>query len=132
MADPIHLTGLGDGTADLDKQEIRFTLNDTRFQSLELEFIAAAGVAEQITSALSKMCKTLRDAAIAGNVIRPSAAEPVAAAGVQRERLHDVVLLQLITQSGTPYTFSLDLEAARDISARLKTESAKYVPKGTA
>ena len=130
MAEAIHLTGLGKGTADVDKQEVSFTLTDTQFQNLE--FVAAAGVAEQITSALSKMCTTLRDAAIAGNVIRPSAAEPVAAAIVQRERLHDVVLLQLITQSGTPYTFALDREAATDISARLKTESAKDVPKGTA
>ncbi len=130
MAETIRLTGLGSGEADVDQQEVSFTLTSTLFQNFE--FVAAAGVAEQITSALSKMCTTLREAAIAGNVIRSTSAEEVAAVIVQRERLHDLVLLQLITPSGTPYTFALDRHAAIDISERLKTESAKGVPRGAA
>ena len=130
MAEAVRLTGLGNGEADLDQQEVRFTLTDTLFQNFE--FVAAAGVAEQITSALSRMCTSLREAGIAGNVTRLSAAEPVAEAIVHRERLRDLVLLQLITPSGTPYTFALDRHAAIDISDRLKTESAKDVPKGMA
>ena len=130
MAEAIRLIGLESGEVDLDRQEVRFTLTDTLSQNLEL--VAAAGVAEQIISALSRMCTALREAAIAGNVTRPIAAEQVAEALVQRERFHDLVLLQLITASGTPYSFSLDRQAAIDISDRLKTESAKSVPRGTA
>ena len=130
MAEAIRLIGLESGEVDLDRQEVRFTLTDTLSQNLE--FVAAAGVAEQITSALSRMCTALREAAIAGNVTRPIAAEPVADTIVQRDRLHDLVLLQLITLSGAPYTFSLDHQAAIDISDQLKTESAKSVPRGTA
>ncbi len=130
MAEAIRLIGLESGEVDLDRQEVRFTLTDTLSQKLEL--VAAAGVAEQITSALSRMCTALREAAIAGNVTRPIAAEQVAEALVQRERFHDLVLLQLITLSGVSYTFSLDHQAAIDISDRLKTESAKSVPRGTA
>ncbi len=130
MAEAIRLIGLESGEVDLDRQEVGFTLTNTLSQNFE--FVAAAGVAEQITSALSRMCTALREAAIAGNVTRPIAAEPVAEAIVQRDRLHDLVLLQLITPSGTAYSFSLDLQAAIDISDRLKTESAKGVPSGTA
>ena len=56
------------------------------------------------------MCTDLRSAAVAGNVKRSAAAEDVAVSFVQRERLHDKVILQLITPSQIPYTFALPRE----------------------
>ncbi len=130
MADTSELTGISNGQVDLEKQEIQFVLGDTRFQTFN--FSVKAGVAEQILMALGRMCTELRSAAVAGNVKRSAAPEDVAASIVQRERLHDKVLLQLITPSQIPYTFSLDREAAIGISADLKTEAEKDVPKGRA
>ncbi len=130
MADPIELTGLTNGAADPENQELHFTFTDRQY--LTYEFSAKASVAEQIISALARMNRELRSAAIKGDIIRSASAENVAAAHVQRERLHDVVLLQLITPEDVPYTFALGREAAADISARLKSESEKDVPKGRA
>ena len=130
MAETTELTGISNGQVDLEKQEIRFVLSNTRFQTFD--FSVKAGVAEQILMALGRMCTELRSAAVAGNVRRSAAAEDVAVSVVQRERLHDKVLLQLITPSQIPYTFALPLEAAIEISAQLKTEAEKAVPKGRA
>ncbi len=130
VTDTSELTSITGGEVDLEKQELRFTLSDSQFRAFN--FTARVGVAEQILAGLGRMCTELRKAAIVGNVRRSIAAEDVAVAFVQRERLHDKVLLQLITPSEIPYTFALDLEAAVDISERLKIESEKDVTKGSA
>jgi hypothetical protein len=52
-------------------------------------------------------------------------AENVAATHIQKDRWANVVLMQLITPGGVPYTFALPPQVASDIADRLKTESAK-------
>ena len=130
MAKPKRVVGLPNGAANLETQEVFFTLSIS--PERRMECVAKAGVAEQIISALASMCAKLREAAIESGTIRPTSAETVTASMVQRERLHDVVLLQLVTDRNVPHTFALSREAAIDIAARLKTESERDVSLGSA
>lgn len=61
-----------------------------------------------------------------------AAAEPVAAAFVQKDQWQDIVLLQLTSTSGIPYTFALPSRNAAEIADRLKIESSKGSSTGNA
>lgn len=126
-----RVTGLPDGAVDIEKQEIRFTLS--LGADGKMDCVAKVGIVEQVISGLAKACRMFRDHSVAqGGVLRSTAAETVSVSLVQRERLHDVVLLQLITDRDIPYTFALPLADAVDISARLKTEAERDVSAGSA
>jgi hypothetical protein len=131
MPKTYRLTGLPEGAADVANQELRFSLSVAR--DAPLAFVGKIGVVTQIISALGRILMELRIQLEARGAGMASVnAEEVAAAHIQRERWRDVVLLQLITPAGVPYTFALSQEASVDISARLKIESAKSSQRGNA
>jgi hypothetical protein len=85
-----------------------------------LAFVAEIAVAEQISSALGRMAKELRQPG-PQTVI----AEPIAEYTVQLDAFGEAVILRLVTPHGVPHTFALPADTAAEIGARLKTESEK-------
>ena len=67
-----------------------------------------------------------------GGGMAPVAAERASVSHVQKDRWSDVVLLQLITPRGVPYSFAIPCQAVANIAARLRTESDKPTATGTA
>jgi hypothetical protein len=131
MPKTYRLTGLPSGTTDVDKQELRFSLSISHGQSLS--FVGKVGVVGQIISTLGRMLTGLRAQLDAQEgKMAVVAAEQVRAAHVQKERWHELVLLQLITPGGVPYLFAIPCRDAADIAARLKTESEKPTEVATA
>jgi hypothetical protein len=57
--------------------------------------------------------------------MQASSAEKVESSHIQRDRWENVVIMQLTTPQGVPYTFSIPPEFAAEIADQLKTESAK-------
>lgn len=124
-----RVTGLPSGAVDLERQEVRF---DLTVEGRTMEFVAKAGVVDQIIAGLARAATTLREDAIKRGLPRPTAAETVAGAMISRERVHDLVMMQLVTDRQVPYTFVMSRHAAIDISARLKTEAERDVTLGSA
>jgi hypothetical protein len=128
MPKTLRLAGLASGSVDIDAQEIRFALSIER--APPLSFVGKFGVVAQVIAALGRMMTELRAQMYArGGAMAPVAAEQIGTSHIQKERWSDVVLLQLITPGGVPYSFALSCADAADIADRLKTESAK--PTGT-
>ena len=69
----------------------------------------------------------MRNVIHAAKSLEPTSAEPIASHLIQKEDWSDVVLMQLVTPQGVPYTFELSRQTAIEIADRLKTESAKGV-----
>ena len=120
-----RLLGLPDGAVDTAKQEINFTLAVSSEQPLR--FIAKIGVAEQVIAALAPMIRALRQPHS-----QAISAETVAEYLVQRDAHGGPVIVRLVTPHGVPHTFAIPVDAAADIAARLKTESAKPIRAGNA
>ncbi|CCG40137.1 conserved hypothetical protein [Magnetospirillum molischianum DSM 120] len=125
-----RLTGMPMGAVDLDRDEVQFTLR--LGANGEIDLVAKAGVVEQVISGLARMCAELRARSLSGGKARVVPAEGLSSAHIQRDRLQDVVLVQFVTDRGVPHTFAIPLDDAADIAARLKTESERDVPAGSA
>lgn len=126
MSKKYRLNGLSDVEIDRDKQEMTFRLLLDENRAV----VCTGGVAivEHIISGLAQMTMEIRG----GNPHRKVHAENPTAYGVQRDRLHDVVLLRFVTEAGVPITFALRTEHAIDIADRLKRYSAPSRPPGRA
>lgn len=122
---PRQVKGVTKGSVHTGKLELNFTLSlaDGR----DLDYTAEYGPASQVISALGRLFVELQKAAAAaeGTLMRATAAEKVAMTHIQKDRWSDVVLLQLTTPQGVPYTFELPPRLASEIADQLKTESAK-------
>jgi hypothetical protein len=112
--------GISAGTADLEKNEVNFTLDTDRGA---INLIANLGAAQQMLSALAPMAAVLRENANRPGSTYVTAAEEVAEANVAIERFEKVVMLQIVTSTGVPHTFALPPEAADEIAGRLKKQS---------
>jgi hypothetical protein len=78
------------------------------------------------------MVSELKRISAVSNAMEATPAELVTATHIHRERWANVVLMQLTTPTGIPYSFALSPQAASDIADQLKTESAKPHQTGTA
>ena len=125
-----RLVAMDRGAVDPEKHEIHFTLKVSDAPPITL--IARYGPAAQLVAHLAKMVSALNQILAGSNVMEATPAELVAATHIQRERWANVVLMQLTTPTGIPYTFALSPQTASDIADQLKTESAKPHQTGTA
>ncbi len=117
------LRGIATGAVDLDKEQIRFSLAIA--SGLPISFVGDFGAVAQTVAALGRMVSELHAhmrAKAAGTAV-PIAAEQVQACHIQKDRWQDVILVQLITPQGIPYSFAMTATAAADIAGRLKIES---------
>lgn len=130
MPKRLRVTGLPEGSVDVDKQELNFTISVS--EGKPTLFVAKFGVAAQVIGALGRMLTELRAQLDKKGGIASVAAEQVAAAHIQKDRWTDVVLVQLITPRGVPYSFAVRCQDAADIADRLKIESAKGTQSGIA
>lgn len=129
MSKPYRITGLPRGDVDSEKHEIHFTLGSAE---KDFSFIAKYGVASQVIGALGRMFFELKKIMATQKGMETTAAEELAAFHIQKERWNDLVLVELITSQGVPYTFAIPNEIAADIADRLKTESGKSTQVGSA
>jgi len=121
-----RLVGLESGAVDTVAHEIHFVL--TVSGRPPMAFVAKYGPAAQVIGALGRMFVELRRILTEANTAKAIAAEKVASSHVQKDRWENVVLMQLTTPEGVPYTFSLPPHVAAGIAEQLKTESAKPHP----
>jgi hypothetical protein len=118
-----RILGIGSGAIDAETDEMLFELTvDGR---PPMPFIVGYGPAAQIISALGRMFVELRGVLLEKKAMKASAAEQVESSHVQRDRWEDVVIMQLTTPQGVPYTFRIDPQFASEIADQLKIESAK-------
>ena len=129
MPKPYRVTGLSSGGVDLEKREIHFTLGSVE---KEFSFVAKYGVASQVIGALGRMFFELKKNMASQKGMETTAAEELAAFHIQKERWNDLVLVELITSHGVPYTFAIPNEIAADIADRLKIESGQTTQVGNA
>jgi hypothetical protein len=118
-----RVKSISGGAVDTEKHEIQFDF--TIEGSQPKQFVASYGAVSQITGALGRMFLELRKIMHASQGAASVAAEKVASSHIQRERWDNVILMQLTTPDGIPYTFALSPESAAGIADQLKTESAK-------
>lgn len=130
MPKRLRLIGLPEGSVNVDAQELNFTLSVSEAKPIAL--VAKFGIAVQVISALGRMLSELRAQLDKQGGMAPVAAEKIVASHIQKERWSNVVLLQLITPQGVPYSFAVRCQDAADIADRLKTESAKPTQSGSA
>jgi hypothetical protein len=130
MAKAHRLVGLSGGTVDTVRHEMSFNVTASDGQSIV--FVAEFGPASQLISGLSRMLSELRHVLYEAQGMKSIAAEAVAASHVQMDQWENVVLMQLITPQGVPYTFALKPQEAAEIADQLKTESAKPHQSGSA
>jgi hypothetical protein len=121
----VYLEGLSRGTVDEQNDEVTFTLRTK--DGDDLSFIADVSSARQIAHSLGRMSLQAGQ-----QTPQTLSAEKIKKYGVKREAFGQVVLLQLVDEHDIPYMFAVPLDAAKDIAARLQTESAKSVGTGRA
>jgi hypothetical protein len=125
-----RLTGLPNGQLDTETKEITFELAVT--DRPPISFTMTYGPAAQIIGALGRMFLELQKVLWAEKGMQTAGGESVAVSHIQKDRWQNVVVLQLTTPAGVPYTFVLTPQDAADIGDQLKTESAKPHQVGTA
>jgi hypothetical protein len=122
MLSPLRVLGISRGEVDTEEHEIRFTL--TTADGPPITLVANYGAGGQITAALGRMLLELAQLLRQEQVMTTVAAEQVASSLIQRDLWQNVVLMQLTTPAGIPYTFALPLDDAAYIADQLKIESA--------
>jgi hypothetical protein len=123
MSNSHPLVGLSKGTVDTANHVINFemTVSDGPPISITGEF----GPMAQLIGALARRHLELRRILDQAKGMKTVAAEQVAASHVQKDQWENIVMMQLTTPMGVPYTFALRPEDAAAIAVQLKTESAK-------
>ena len=109
---------------------VHFTLAVSEGPPISL--VARYGVASQVIAGLGRMLLQMREALEKEKSTETVAAETVVDVHVQKERWSDMVLVQMMTPHGIPYTFAIPTQAAGEIADRLKIESAKPTETGRA
>jgi hypothetical protein len=118
-----RVLGLGTGGVDTETEEIIFDLTiDGR---APMSFVFEYGAAAQVIGALGRMFVELRRVLTERQPIKQASAEVVQSSHVQKDRWENLVIMQLTTPQGVPYTFAIDPQFAAEIGEQLKTESAK-------
>lgn len=125
-----RLVGLSGGAVDTVSHEIQFEL--TVANAPPISFVTEFGPATQLLAGLSRMFLELRKVLHTAKGMKSVAAEKIASSHIQRDRWEGVVIMQLTTPQGVPYTFQMSPRDAADIADQLKTESAKTGKPGNA
>jgi hypothetical protein len=130
MPEPHRLIGLPAGTVDRVTHEINFVLAVADREPIA--FVVEFGPAAQVVSALGRMLSELRRILMTSQTSKSIVAEKVASSHVQKDSWENLVIMQLMTPQGTPYTFALPPQDAAEIANQLRTESAKPHQVGSA
>lgn len=122
---PVRLEGLVEGSTD-SNHDVSFVLKTC--DGAKVPFVASAASTRQISAGLGRM------AADAGRPthLSPESPEKVAKFGVKREAFGKAVLLQLISDDGVSFMFTIPPAAAKDIASRLQAEAVKERRHGSA
>jgi len=130
MPEPHRLIGLPGGAVDTINHQILFELAVTDGEPIA--FVVEYGPATQVVSALGRMLAELRRILMTAQASKCIVAEKVASSHVQKDSWENIVIMQLMTPQGTPYTFALPPHDAAEIANQLRIESAKPHQAGTA
>jgi len=130
MLEPHRLIGLPGGTVDSVSHEINFVLSVTDGEPIA--FVVEYGPATQVISALGRMLSELRRILMDAQASKFIVAEKVASSHVQKDSWENIIIMQLMTPQGTPYTFALPPQDAAEIADQLRAESAKPHHAGSA
>ena len=130
MPNPIRVVSLPNGSADIDGQQVNFTLASSGGKSFN--FVAKIGILQQVIRALARMYAELESHLRATDGVAVAYAMAVAKTRIHKERWSDAVLMELTDQDGIPYLFQMTSQTASGIADQLKTESAKPTQTGTA
>jgi hypothetical protein len=125
-----RLLGLSGGAVDTVTHEIQFEL--TVAGAPPISFVTEFGPATQLIAGLSRMFLELRQVLHAARGMKSVAAEKIASSHIQRDRWEGMVIMQLTTPQGVPYTFQMSPEDAAGIADQLKTESVRTGKPGNA
>src|ERR1700682_2895683 len=98
-----RVIGINHGSVDLDTDEITFDLL-VETKHAPMSFIATYTSFMQILYGLGKLHATVQRSLLDKNAMRAISAEEVAVTHIQKDRWKDVVLMQLTTPEGVPYT----------------------------
>ena len=112
----MRVTGLPEGAVDKERKEIHFSLATSEMKPLD--FVAKYGIAAQVVAGIGRMMSELRAIQEQPGTAEAPPAEPVTGFSIRKER--DVVLVQLMTQLGIPYTFAIPTAHAAELADRLK------------
>ncbi len=126
MPKPTRITRMPRGAADLEKQEVHFTL-DSSFGK-QIECVAKVNIVEQIIAALAPIVLTLREKAGAQEMF----AERVASSFVRYDPMREHVVMRLTTDKGVTQTFAFPRSVAASIADQLRTESEQEPSVGQA
>lgn len=118
-----RIVGLSGGGVDTVSHEIQFELTITG--QAPMTFVAEYGPAAQVIGALARMNLELRRVLLEAQGIKSVPAEKIASSHVQKDQWENMVIMQLTTPQGVPYTFAIPPQDAAGIAEQLKTESAK-------
>jgi hypothetical protein len=107
-----RVLGIGSGGVDTVSHEINFEFTIDGRPSMS--FVAAYAPAVQIIGALGRMFFELRRILHEAKGMKSVAGEQVASSHIQKDRWENVVLMQLTTPQGVPYTFAIPPQIAAD------------------
>jgi hypothetical protein len=118
-----RVLGIRMGSVDAETEEMILDLTiDGR---PPMSFVLGYGAAVQVISALGRTFFELRRILTERQPTKKIPAELVQLSHIQKDRWEDVVLMQLTTPQGIPYTFAIPSQFASEIGDQLKMESAK-------
>jgi len=119
---PVRTKGITQGAADLDRNDVMFTLDTERGP---IHMVANLGAVQQLLAALAPMAAAVRENVGKSGASYSTAAQKVAEASIHAERYANLVLMQLVTTHGVPHIFALEPDNADKIAGALKTQSAQ-------
>lgn len=121
-----RITGLNKGTVDTGSNSVTFQVAIR--DAAPMTFIADAGPMTQLVGGLGRMFLELRRSLHGTGAMKDIPTEAVASSHVQKDRAHNVILMQLTTPQGVPYTFAMSPQAAIGIADQLTDAAFKASP----
>ena len=120
-----RLVGITRGAVDTKAHEIQFDLQDSERRTVS--FVGRFGPIAQVIAGLARLHFELRQILQTAKAMEPTAAEEIGGHRIHADSWSPVVLVELVTPQGVPYTFEVSRQMANEIADRLKSESAKIV-----
>lgn len=118
-----RLTGMPEAIPNGSTKDIRFALSIPDGEPILC--VAGYGVAAQIASGLGKALDMLRAALTSQGAVEMIAPIEIREIHIQKAPLGEVMVLELITTLGIPYSFQFPLRISEALAERLKTEAGK-------
>src|SRR5690348_8296887 len=118
-----RVLGVKAGRVNTRTDEIVFDLA-VEGKQFPMSFVASYEAFTQIMNGLGRLFVAVQNSLYEKKTMKGASAEAVASTHIQRDRWANVVLMQLSTPEGVPYTFAIPPQVAADMAEQLKTESS--------